>query len=30
MDGASEELVEPHMAAISPILANLMKTGISI
>lgn len=30
MDGASEELVEPHMTAISPILANLMKTGISI
>lgn len=30
MDGASEELVEPHMGTISPILANLMKTGISI
>jgi len=30
MDGASEELIEPHISAISPILANLMKTGISI
>ena len=30
MDGASEDLVEPHMNTISPILANLMKTGISI
>ena len=30
MDGASEELIEPHMQTISPILANLMKTGISI
>lgn len=30
MDGASEDLVEPHMSTISPILANLMKTGISI
>ena len=30
MDGASEELVEPHIGAISPILAGLMKNGISI
>lgn len=30
MDGASEELVLPHIGMISPIFANLMKTGISI
>jgi hypothetical protein len=30
MDGATEELIEPHIGTISPILANLMKTGISI
>lgn len=30
MDGASEELVSPIIGQISPLLANLMKTGISI
>jgi importin-5 len=30
MDGATEELVEPYISQISPILANLMKVGISI
>ena len=30
MDGASEELIEPCISQISPILANLMKVGISI